>query len=114
MTAMLSASLVVNIAVLLPVTLGLLFDVGWVRGAFGPKQPGRQILLAIYMAIFFLSAALLFRPDVGVATGLLLAQVIYKVLTPLTVGTLKNPVVVSNLAIAALHVATLFALYSPA
>lgn len=44
------------------------------------------------------------------AAGLLLAQVVYKVLSPLTVGTLKHPVVLSNIAIAALHAVTLVSL----
>ena len=39
--------------------------------------------------------------------ALLLVQVIYKVTTPLTVGTLRNPVVASNLCIAAFHAVTL-------
>jgi hypothetical protein len=39
--------------------------------------------------------------------ALLSVQIIYKVLTPFTVGTFKNPVVVSNLLIAALHAWTL-------
>lgn len=35
------------------------------------------------------------------------AVLVYKLLTPLTVGSLKHPVVLSNLGIAALHVVTL-------
>jgi hypothetical protein len=40
-------------------------------------------------------------------TALLGVQVIYKLTTPFTVGTWRNPVVLSNLAIAAVHTATL-------
>ena len=45
------------------------------------------------------------------AAALLLVQVLYKVTTPLTVGTLANPVVVSNLVIAGFHTATLMCLW---
>lgn len=107
MHALVLASLGVNVAVLIPVTAGLLRDAEWARRAFGPKEHGRQILLAIYLAILLLSLALLAWQDVRVAIGLFLAQVVYKVLTPLTVGTLRHPVVLSNLAIAALHATTI-------
>ncbi len=40
-----------------------------------------------------------------------MVQVIYKLLTPLTVGTIKNPVVISNILIAAFHSITLVAIY---
>jgi len=38
---------------------------------------------------------------------LLLVQVIYKITTPLTVGSFENPVVISNLVVAAMHAVTL-------
>jgi hypothetical protein len=38
---------------------------------------------------------------------LLLVQVLYKLTTPFTVGSFANPVVISNLVIAALHLTTL-------
>ena len=34
-------------------------------------------------------------------------EVLYKVTTPLSVGTLRNPVVLTNLGVAAFHIATL-------
>jgi hypothetical protein len=37
--------------------------------------------------------------------------VIYKVTTPITVGRISNPVVISNLFIAALHVVTLASIF---
>jgi len=38
---------------------------------------------------------------------LLLVQVIYKITTPLTVGSFENPVVISNLVVAVMHTFTL-------
>jgi hypothetical protein len=43
--------------------------------------------------------------------GLLLVQVIYKFTTPFTVGSFTNPVVLSNLVIATLHLVTLVVIY---
>ena len=50
------------------------------------------------------------RPTIVVAP-LLLVQVIYKFTTPFTVGSYTNPVVLSNLAIATLHLVTLVSIY---
>ncbi|MFO0675805.1 MAG: hypothetical protein U0169_04685 [Polyangiaceae bacterium] len=99
-------SLATNVAVLVPVVVSLVRDAGWVRDAYGPKSPARGILLAIYVAILVVSVLLLFRPDVHAALGLLTVQIVYKLLTPFTVGSIRNPVVLSNLAIAALHAVT--------
>lgn len=53
------------------------------------------------------SVGLLFRRDPLLVAPLLLVQVLYKFTTPFTVGTIANPVVISNLVIAALHLTTL-------
>lgn len=107
-------SLLLNIAVLVPVVASLLGDATWTRDAFGPKTPARGILLAVYLAILIASVALLVgvladaSPAVlGALAGLLAVQVLYKVMTPFTVGSVRNPVVVSNLGIAAVHLVTL-------
>jgi hypothetical protein len=107
---MIILSLVVNIAVLVPVCTGLLVDATWTRACYGPGSPARQILLSVYMAIGLVSCLLLVVPSPAAVAALLLVQVIYKLTTPLTVGTLRNPVVASNLAIAACHAATLVAI----
>lgn len=104
---MISVSLLVNVAVLVPVCAGLLSDAGWAARAYGPRTPARGILLSVYGAILVVSAVLWVRGDARAASALLATQVVYKLTTPLSVGTLKNPVVLSNLAIAALHAATL-------
>lgn len=109
---MLLLSLLLNIAVLIPVTGGLLVDsfgggAEWVRECYGPDSSGRRILLAVYLSIGIVSAGLLvWRLPLAIA-ALLAVQIVYKVLTPLTVGSFENPVVISNLLIAAFHAATL-------
>jgi hypothetical protein len=110
-------SLLLNIAVLVPVTASLILDAAWTRDAFGPKSPARGILLAVYLAILAASVALLVAvlttssPAVlGALAGLLAVQVVYKLMTPFTVGSVRNPVVLSNLGIAAVHLVTLVTL----
>jgi hypothetical protein len=100
-------SLGVNILVLIPVCIGLLTDAGWSRASYGDAAPARSILLAIYLAILSVSAMLLFYRDPKFAASMFIVQIIDKVLTPITVGTWSNPVVISNLFIAFTHVITL-------
>lgn len=105
-------SLLINVGVLVPVCIGLIANAGWAQQAYGPWSPARGILLSIYMAICAVSVLLLFRPIPMMVAALLLVQVFYKVTTPFTVGTLKNRVVVSNLAIATVHSITLWLIWS--
>jgi hypothetical protein len=74
-----------------------------VNDSFGIESPARGILLSIYLAILIFSAVLLFKFDPKFVMALLLVQVVYKVLSPIMVGTLINPVIISNLFIAAFH-----------
>ena len=104
-------SLLVNVAVLLPVCVGLLKNASWITSAYGEATPARAILLSIYLAIGLVSVLLLFQREPKAVAALLLVQVLYKVTTPLTVGTLANPVVVSNLVVAGFHTATLMCLW---
>jgi hypothetical protein len=103
MRTLITLSLGLNIAVLVPVCFGLLTRAGWTLTAYGPETPARGILLSIYLAILIGSAGLLVKPVPAMVAALLLVQIAYKLTTPFTVGTLGNPVVVSNLAIAAFH-----------
>jgi hypothetical protein len=106
---------VLNIVVLIAVAGSLLTDASWIRSAYGDRTPARDILVAIYLAILLSSAAflvaVLVAPApwlVGAVAALLGVQVIYKVLTAVTVrSAFRNPVVLSNLGIAAVHVVTL-------
>jgi hypothetical protein len=113
---MLLLSLLLNIAVLIPVCGSMLVDTygsgsEWVRECYGPDSPGRRILLAVYLSIGLVSAGLLvWRQPMAIA-ALLAVQIVYKVLTPITVGTLHNPVVISNLLIAAFHTAAITILW---
>ena len=107
MRSLLSLSLLLNVAVLVPVCVGLGTDARWTRSAFGPRSPARAILLSIYLAIGVASLLLLVAVRAPqAALALLGVQVLYKLTTPFTVGTLRNPVVRSNLAIAAVHATT--------
>lgn len=107
LATMITLSLLLNIAVLIPVTYSLLTGAGWVEDAYGPPSPARGIVLAFYAAILIGSAGLLWRPVPDMVAALLLVQIAYKLVSPFAVGTLANPVVVSNLAIAAFHAVTL-------
>lgn len=64
MKKMIRLSLLLNIAVLIPVCGGLLSDAFWVTDVYGTVTTARGILLSIYGAILFLSAFLLFRHEV--------------------------------------------------
>ena len=112
MRLMIVLSLLLNVAVLVPVCVGLLSNASWTTSAYGEATPARAILLSVYMAIGLSSVLLLLRRDPKAVAALLLVQVLYKVTTPLTVGTVNNPVVVSNLIVAAFHAATLVCLWS--
>ena len=107
---MTSLSLLLNLAVLVPVCGSLLLSAPWTVAAYGAPSPARGILLSVYLAIGLLSALLLLRPIPAAVAALLAVQVVYKITTPLTTGTISNPVVISNLLIAAFHIATLVVL----
>lgn len=107
MKMMMRLSLVVNVLVLTPVCWGLLLNAAWVSHGYGEFSAARGILLSIYAAIWLVSLGLLWRTSSTAVASLLMIQVMYKITTPLTVGTLDNPVIISNLFIAALHSATL-------
>lgn len=108
---MLRLALLLNIVVLLPVCIGMVANASWVTAAYGPRSPARGILLSIYLAILLASATLLLIERPAFAAPLLALQILYKVTTPVTVGTFRNPVVVSNLAIAAFHAIALWSIW---
>ena len=100
-------SLLLNVVVLVPVCIGLLTHAEWTDESYGDNTPARRILLSIYLAFLIVSAALLVFNDPKFVMALLTVQVMYKLITPVVVGSLDNPVVVSNLAISCLHIATI-------
>lgn len=110
---MILVSLAVNVLVLVPVCASLLLDAPWARLAYGENVPARGILLSVYAAILIASAALIIGflvvPSpriVDMTIALLMVQIVYKVTTPWTVRSIRNPVVLSNLVIAAIHLVT--------
>jgi hypothetical protein len=96
-------SLILNILVLIPVCSGVFLKANWVVESFGIETPARGILLSIYLAILIFSAVLLFKFDPKMVMALLSVQIVYKLLSPLMVGTITNPVIISNFFIAVFH-----------
>ncbi len=111
MRELIIASLVLNIAVLVPVSYGLLTNASGSVAAFGADTPARGVLLSVYLAILLCSAGLLLRPVPAMVAALLVVQIAYKLTTPFTVRAFTHPVVVSNIAIAAFHCITLWAIW---
>jgi hypothetical protein len=106
-TLMTKLSLTANVAVLVPVCTALALGAERLERVYGGSTQARGILLSIYLAIAVMSLVLLVRPDPRMTTALLLVQVLYKITTPFTVGTLQNAVVISNLIVAVLHTTTI-------
>jgi hypothetical protein len=96
-------SLILNILVLIPVCSGLLLKANWAIDSYGIETPARGILLSIYLAILIFSAVLLFKFDPKMVMALLSVQIVYKLLSPIMVGTLTNPVIICNIFIALFH-----------
>jgi hypothetical protein len=108
-------SSILNIVVLIPVISVLLLDLDRVEPFWGVDQASRQILTSIYIAILFASIALFFlknKTKLIVATTIFFMQIIYKTLTAvLVINAFINPVVLSNLAITAVHLFTLYTIF---
>jgi hypothetical protein len=96
-------SLLLNILVLIPVCSGILLNANWAIDSYGMETPARGILLSIYLAILIFSAILLFKFDAKMVIALLSVQIIYKLLSPIMVGSMTNPVIISNVFIAVFH-----------
>lgn len=107
---MLTASLILNIIVLIPVCGALVSDSKRMEKTAGVFTPARGILLAMYLTILLASILLLSFPQASLSFALLCMQIVYKFLSPITVKTIKNPIVISNLFIALFHLATVYTL----
>jgi hypothetical protein len=107
---MLYFSLILNILVLIPICYLMLTNNYRIVLTLGEFNPARGILLAMYVTILLGSIYLLISPNNQFAIALLLMQIVYKFLTPLTVKTLKHPFVISNILIALVHIVTVFSL----
>ena len=78
MNTMIAASLVLNIAILIPVCSGLITGAAWVDEVYGAASPARSILTALYLAVAILSALLLVWMQPQAVVALLMLQVVYK------------------------------------
>lgn len=111
MQKMVRLSLFLNVAVLTPICAFLVLDIDRVEKVYGAATEGRAVLLSMYFAILVLSIGSLIRQNLQFIAAILLLQVVYKITTPFTVGTLANPVVISNIFVAVLHIFTLRLMY---
>ncbi|WP_216746043.1 hypothetical protein [Paucihalobacter ruber] len=105
---MITASLILNIVVLIPVCYFLLTNNFRMTKTMGEFTPARGILLSMYITILLASILLLLFLDVKLASALFFMQIVYKLLSPFSVKTFKNPVVISNILIAIFHLVTIY------
>lgn len=105
---MITASLILNIVVLIPVCYFMLTNNFRMVKTMGEFTPSRGILLAIYTTILLASIILLFFLDAKLAFALFFMQIVYKLLSPFTVKTIKHPFVISNIFIAVFHLLTIY------
>ncbi|MEM6760346.1 MAG: hypothetical protein AAF601_12790 [Pseudomonadota bacterium] len=111
---MLTFTLAVNIAILVPVIFGL--ALGNMDDAFGPATDARRILACVYFAIAVLSAVLIALHlgkhswALPMTLALFAMQIAYKLATVATIG-LGSPVVVTNLAVVALQLTVIATLW---
>lgn len=103
-------SLLLNILVLIPVCSGIYLKSSWTLSSYGTDTPAQRILLSIYLAILISSAILIFKFDPKFVMALLTIQIIYKLLSPLMVGSFTNPVIISNIFIALFHMVSVWKL----
>jgi hypothetical protein len=105
---MIKFSLSLNVAVLIPVCFGIISEQNSIIEVWGTQQPSLHILVSIYCTILFASLYLLIKPNLQFIFSLLTLQVFYKLLTPVFLGNLENPVVISNIIISAVHLISLY------
>lgn len=111
MKALIYTSLSVNILVLTPILILMAIKSPAIEHAWGVPTESQGILMSIYFSIFATSVLLLFFTIPEMVFALLSVQVIYKITTPITVGSIVNPVVISNLVISGLFIVTLISLF---
>lgn len=114
---MIMLSHLVNIAVTFAVVGALWRDTPGMASAYGLDAPARRILACVYLAIglaslYALARAALGAPHIAGQIGLTLfpLQILYKIMTVAVLG-FAHPVVIANLMVVALHVATLLVAY---
>lgn len=104
---------VVNVLVAGSVGILLLLNAPGMVAVYGEASPARSILVSVYLAIAITSAFALLFPaySIMIAKVLFPLQIIYKVSTIVTVGSITHPVVVSNVLISVLHAISLFVIF---
>ncbi len=93
MKTMIRISLAVNILVLIPIVFGMAIGSPIIDRAWGEFSESRGILASIYFALLVLSGILIVKTIPVFVVPLLATQVIYKITTPFTVGTIKSGMV---------------------
>jgi hypothetical protein len=80
--------------------------------AFGTDSPARRILGCLYLTIALASIVPLFKPSllISICSVLFSLQIFYKLCSFVSLPHIKNPVIASNLLIAALHGVSLYIL----
>ena len=73
MNLMISFSLLLNIAVLVPVCAGLVINAKWATECYGAATQARGILLSVYLAVIAVSVLLLLAYDPKLGFQLLAA-----------------------------------------
>lgn len=86
-------------------------NANWILMGYGGATPARGMLLSVYLSILITSSLLLIFREPKAIAALLIVQVIYKITTPITVGTFQNPVVITNLVVAVFHAITLASIW---
>jgi hypothetical protein len=103
----------VNVLVAGGMAFLLIKNAAAIQAVYGPSTPARAILASIYMAIAVTSLCALVFPaySIAIAKVLFPLQILYKLSTIFTVGLITHPVVVSNILISILHVASLIVIF---
>jgi hypothetical protein len=111
-TKFLVISLLINVLVAGACSILLFIDVTPFTKSFGADDTSRQILSCIYLSIAVTSLFALAVKDMEqmVVWGLLLIQIIYKLLTVAVVKDKSSPIIWTNLGIAMFHTITLILL----
>ncbi len=112
MIAIVYVSLVINVLVagFWGIILGFFPRALFRDWPYGPDTPGTRILSSLYLAITFFSLYALIVPSrmFSVCIFLFGFQIVYKLLSAITVRDFKNPVVLSNLLIVVIHSVSLW------
>ena len=108
MIAIVYVSLVINVVVagFWGIVLGFYPRTHFRYGPYGADTTGTRILSSLYLTIALFSLyALLIVPSQMFAVCIFLFgfQIVYKLLTVITVRDIRNPVILSNLAIVLIH-----------